>query len=86
MMVKDIMQRLKLALNDPPYNYVLHTAPNPTPRPGRPDYWGTIKYDYHWHIEIIPRLTKTAGFEWGSGLYINPTPPEKATKFLKEVI
>ena len=30
---------------------------------------------YHWHIEIIPRLTKVAGFEWGSGFYINPTSP-----------
>jgi len=40
---------------------------------------------YHWHIEIIPRLTKQAGFEWGTGFYINPTPPEEATIFLQEV-
>ena len=40
---------------------------------------------YHWHIEIIPRLTKMAGFEWGTGFYINPTPPELATTFLREV-
>jgi UDPglucose--hexose-1-phosphate uridylyltransferase len=83
--LKDILRRLKACLNDPPYNYVLHTAPNAMPRPGKPDYWGTIQYDYHWHIEIIPRLTKMAGFEWGSGLYINPTSPEQAAKFLREV-
>jgi UDPglucose--hexose-1-phosphate uridylyltransferase len=77
--------RIKKTLNDPAYNYVLHTAPNPVPRAGKPDYWGTIQYDFHWHIEIIPRLTKVAGFEWGSGLYINPTAPEEAAKYLREV-
>ena len=39
---------------------------------------------YHWHIEIIPKLTHVAGFEWGTGFYINPTPPEEAAKFLRE--
>ena len=85
-MLKDVLMRLMKVLNDPPYNYVLHTAPNPAPRPGRPDYWGTIKYDYHWHIEIIPRLTKMAGFEWGSGFYINPASPEQAAKFMRETV
>jgi UDPglucose--hexose-1-phosphate uridylyltransferase len=83
--LKDILRRLRVTLKDPPYNYVVHTSPNPLPRPGKPDYWGTIQYDYHWHIEIIPRLTKMAGFEWGSGLYINPVAPEQAAKFLREV-
>jgi UDPglucose--hexose-1-phosphate uridylyltransferase len=82
--LKEILLKLKVTLNDPPFNYVLHTAPNPVPRAGRPDYWGTIQYDYHWHIEIMPRLTKQAGFEWGSGLYICPTSPEQAAKFLRE--
>ncbi len=84
--LKDILSRLKKTLNDPPYNYMVHTAPNSVPRPGKPDYWGTISYDYHWHFEIIPRLTKQAGFEWGSGLYINPTSPEEAAKYLREII
>ena len=84
--LKDVLTRLKKTLNDPPFNYVLHTAPNAVPRPGKPDYWGTISYDYHWHIEIIPRLTKQAGFEWGSGLYINPTSPEEAAKYLREIM
>ena len=83
--LQDVLHRLKACLNDPPYNMVLHTAPNPTPRAGKPDYWGTLQYGFHWHIELIPRLTKMAGFEWGSGLYINPTSPEKAAKFLRDV-
>ena len=37
------------------------------------------------HIEIMPRLTRVAGFEWGSGFYINPTPPEEAAKYLRDV-
>ena len=45
------------------------------------------EYDdiYHWHIEIIPKITKVAGFEWGSGFYINPTPPEEAAAFMREL-
>ena len=39
---------------------------------------------YHWHIEIIPKLTQVAGFEWGTGFYINPVAPEESAKFLRE--
>ncbi len=58
----------------PAYNLMIHTSPigeetNP---------------HYHWHIEIMPKLTKVAGFEWGSGFYICPTPPEESAKFLRE--
>ena len=42
-----------------------------------------IEY-FHWHIEIIPRLTNIAGFEWGTGFYINPMPPENAAEFLRD--
>jgi UDPglucose--hexose-1-phosphate uridylyltransferase len=41
--------------------------------------------DFHWHIELMPRLTRIAGFEWGTGFYINPTAPEEAAKYLREV-
>lgn len=76
-----LLRKLRKALNDPPYNYVLHQAPYRRPRGG---YWTTIEEDYHWHIELIPRLTRVAGFEWGSGFYINPTPPELAAESLRE--
>lgn len=83
--LKDILTRLKQSLNNPPYNFVLHTAPNTKAKGRRPTHWQTLPYDFHWHIEIIPRLTKMAGFEWGTGFYINPTPPEDAAKYLREI-
>ncbi|MGH9453833.1 MAG: galactose-1-phosphate uridylyltransferase, partial [Terriglobia bacterium] len=66
--------RLDRVLEHPAYNFVIHTSPVPD---SSNDY-------YHWHIEIMPKLTKVAGFEWGTGFYINPTPPEESTKFLRE--
>lgn len=81
--MKQVLTKLKKGLNDPPYNYVLHTAP--FRRQSKSGYWKTIDQDYHWHIEIIPRITRVAGFEWGTGFYICPVPPEDAAKFLKEI-
>ena len=80
-MMKQVLGKLRKALSNPPFNYVLHQAPYRRPRGG---YWTTIEEDYHWHIELIPRLTRVAGFEWGSGFYINPTPPEVAAEELRE--
>ena len=80
--IKTVLSKLKKGLNDPPYNYVLHTAPFRRKKAG---YWKSIEQDYHWHIEIIPRLTKVAGFEWGTGFYICPLPPEDTAEFLREV-
>jgi len=81
--LKQVLGRLREALGNPPYNYVLHTSPNSLPRAGRPDYWGTLALDFHWHLEIYPRLTRMAGFEWGTGFYINPVAPEEAASMLK---
>ncbi len=81
---RDLLRRVNLMLDDPPYNLVLHTAPNPHPRPGRPDYWSTIEHDYHWHIEFAPRSNRMAGFEWGSGYSINPVPPEESARLIRE--
>jgi UDPglucose--hexose-1-phosphate uridylyltransferase len=83
--VRDFLRRARNLLDDPPYNLVLHTVPNPHPRPGRPDYWSTIENDYHWHFEFAPRTNRLAGFEWGSGYSINPMPPEEAARLLSEV-
>jgi UDPglucose--hexose-1-phosphate uridylyltransferase len=84
--LKDALTRLKIALDDPPYNFMLHTAPNTKSQAHRSNYWGTLTQDFHWHFEIIPRLVRTAGFEWGTGFYINPTPPEDAARYLREVV
>ena len=83
--LKRTLKRLKSLLGDVPYNFVLQNSPNLIPRPGKPGYWKTLQYDYHWRIEILPRLTRVAGFEWGTGFYINPMPPENAAKYLREV-
>jgi UDPglucose--hexose-1-phosphate uridylyltransferase len=71
--LREAIRRIETALNRPAYNYVIHTAPFDTSDLGH----------YHWHIEVAPRLTKIAGFEWGAGYYINPAPPEEAAAFLR---
>ncbi len=70
-----VLKQIDAILDAPPYNFVIHTSPL---------YIIEENEYYHWHIEIMPKLTKIAGFEWGSGFYINPTPPEEAAKFLRE--
>ncbi len=74
-LMQTVLKKIELSLDRPPYNYIIHTAPFGT---------GEVEH-YHWHIEIIPRLTKMAGFEWGTDFYINPVPPENAAKFLREM-
>ncbi len=69
-----VLGRLHTCLGNPPYNYIIHTAP----------YEGKTGHFYHWHIEVIPRLSQVAGFEWGSGFYINTVPPEDAARYLRE--
>ncbi len=76
------LQRIGHVLNNPPYNFMLYTAPNRVPRRG---HWHTLNDDFHWHLEIMPRLVRTDGFEWGAGFYINPTPPEDAARYLRDV-
>jgi UDPglucose--hexose-1-phosphate uridylyltransferase len=75
LVMKTILGKLEFALDDPAYNYILHTAP----------FDSNELQHYHWHIEIFPRLNRVAGFEWGSGFYINPVLPEKAAQFLRDV-
>ncbi len=72
--LKTILLKLESALDRPAYNYIIHTAPFDT----------QLLPHYHWHIEVIPRLTRVAGFEWGTGFYINPVPPEQAALYLRE--
>ena len=73
-MLKDVLMRMDAALDRPAFNFMIHTSP----------IGEEINDHYHWHVEIIPKLTKVAGFEWGTGFYINPTPPEEAARFLRE--
>jgi UDPglucose--hexose-1-phosphate uridylyltransferase len=73
--LRDVLRRVKKLLGNPDYNFMVHNAP----LGGAPlDY-------YHFHIECMPRETAVAGFEWGSGFFINPVPPEDAARYLREV-
>ncbi len=73
--LRSSLRRLGAALGEPAYNFILHSNPLREPSSAA----------YHWHIELMPALTQVAGFEWGSGFYINPVPPEEAAEFLRLV-
>ncbi len=73
-LLREMLLRMKKCLVNPSYNFFLHTGPVNYPH----------QEGYHWHIEIIPKLTRVAGFEWGTGFYIVPTAPHLAAKYLKE--
>jgi UDPglucose--hexose-1-phosphate uridylyltransferase len=73
-MLKDTLRRMNATLTSPPYNLIVHSAP-------LQDDAGPY---YHWHIEVMPKLTRVAGFEWGTGFYINPTGPEEAAEVLRK--
>jgi UDPglucose--hexose-1-phosphate uridylyltransferase len=72
--LRSTMRKIEKVLERPAYNYIVHNAPVQDPELDH----------YHWRLEIIPKLTKVAGFEWGTGFYINPTPPEESARFLRE--
>jgi UDPglucose--hexose-1-phosphate uridylyltransferase len=74
-MMKSVLRRLDGVLEEPSYSYVIHNSP----------LKANFLEHYHWHIEIVPKLTRTAGFEWGTGFYVNPTPPEHAAAYLREM-
>jgi UDPglucose--hexose-1-phosphate uridylyltransferase len=74
-MLKETLQRMNSALLTPPYNLIIHNSP----------FQEQTDDFYHWHLEIMPKLTKVAGFEWGTGFYINPTGPEEAAEVLRNV-
>ncbi|MBI5586177.1 MAG: galactose-1-phosphate uridylyltransferase [Deltaproteobacteria bacterium] len=73
--LQEILQRLYYGLDDPDYNFVLRSVPDPQ---------GTNEH-FHFYFAVVPRLTKAAGFELGSGMYINTQLPEKDAEFLRGV-
>jgi len=72
-LLSGFLRRMNRVLGDPPFNFMLHTAP----------LRGSELESFHWHLEVIPKLTRVAGFEWGSGFFINPLPPEDAAAALR---
>jgi len=74
-MLKTVLMRIDRALEKPPFNLIIHSSPLSE---------DTSPF-FHWHMELMPRISRVAGFEWGSGFYINPTSPEEATEVLRAV-
>ena len=72
--LRNVLRKMDRVLEKPAFNLIVHSAP----------VQESTSEHYHWHIEIIPKLTRVAGFEWGTGFYINPTPPEEAARFMRE--
>ena len=70
-----VMRKLESHPRVQAFNYLIHTAP-----------FGAQADHYHWHIEIIPRVAKLAGFEWGTGVHINTIPPERAAAELRQAL
>ncbi len=73
--LKLILEKLYIGLANPDYNYCIRSVP-------------CSEYDleyFHWYLTIVPRLTRTAGFELGSGMFINSSIPEENAKFLREI-
>jgi len=74
-LLQDVIGRLQAQLTPLAYNLILHTSPT-----GQADV-----AHYHWHFELVPRSTQLAGFEWGTGMHINPLAPERAAARLRDV-
>ncbi len=81
MVLKKVLRAYYELLDDPPYNLILYDSPNLLPT--RTDYWRTITADFHWHIEITPRIYRTTGFEVGTGFYFNRYAPERTAAIFR---
>ncbi|HMO56261.1 MAG TPA: galactose-1-phosphate uridylyltransferase [Roseiflexaceae bacterium] len=75
LVLRNVLRRLYFGLNDPDYNYVIRSAPEAE----------HAARHTHWYISVVPRVTHTAGFELGTGMYINTALPEASAQFLRDV-
>jgi UDPglucose--hexose-1-phosphate uridylyltransferase len=78
--LRDVLQRLNRALNYPPYQLTLTTAPS---RPPSGDEWSSMEDAFRWHLAITPRLRPLSGFESATGCHVNAVFPEVAADFLR---
>lgn len=74
-LLRDVLRRLYYGLNDPDFNYAIRSAP---------EQERNAPY-FHWYLTVVPRVSRTAGFEIGSGMYINTSLPEESARFLRDV-
>lgn len=73
--VRVVLRKIYDGLGDPDFNLVIRTAPKESER---------VRY-YHWYVSVVPRVERTAGFEMGSGMFINSSLPEVSALFLREI-
>lgn len=78
--LRTALRKIARALNHPPYNLMLFTAPA---RTSRPDQWLTIERDFRWHVEIVPRLQPVGGMELCTGCHVNSVWPEVAADYMR---
>ncbi len=74
--IQSLFMRYYKLLDDPPYSLTFHTSPVQS---------RFHRSEYHWHLEIRLRIGLREGFEWGTGFFVNPTPPEDAASYLRQV-
>jgi UDPglucose--hexose-1-phosphate uridylyltransferase len=80
--LKVMLGQLYTKLSDPPLNFYIHNMPlKKQQQDGR--HSAREEAAYHWHLTIFPRITIWAGFEFATGIPVNPMPPEETTKFLR---
>lgn len=74
--VRRVVSALDVALGPVAFNWFLHTAPLRSPELAH----------FHWHLEVLPRTARPAGFEWGGGCYVTAVAPEDAAAALRALI
>jgi UDPglucose--hexose-1-phosphate uridylyltransferase len=74
--LRETIIRLNRGLDNPPFNYFIHSSPTDE----------TSSAHHHWHLEILPQLSRAAGFELGSGMHINSVAPETAARLLRDTL
>ncbi|MDD5066293.1 MAG: galactose-1-phosphate uridylyltransferase [bacterium] len=77
-----LREKLRKALSTSNARYALYNSPVRFAKKG---YWTTLESDYHWHIEFVPIITREIGFEWASDFFVNPTIPEEAARYLRDI-
>ena len=75
LVLREVLRKIYFGLNDPDYNYTIRSIPEHEP----------ASESMHWYVAIVPRVTRVAGFEMGSGMFINTALPEESAAFLRSV-
>lgn len=84
--LKEVLNKLKKALDDPPFSMTLINSPSPNYPPGREELWKAMPHFFHWRLAVVPRVTAITGMDWDTGLSVNPVAPERAAEHLRSIL